>query len=208
MNANHPTAADRSTASDTSDSSDSPAVSGSPVASRAEAPPVGLGPLVRIDGGWFIGDHESTAHLAVLPGGFEHRVAGRDPFLVPWDRLMSLQLGFTRGRFPSTPVGGLLNTYDGAIGAHGSCLSAMVRHPYDLWRPRFVHHGWWYPAPELTVLRQLLGDIVDLGHVERLGDDAWLTSAVEELAADRHLRKWRTGKAVMEGVKEIITRGA
>lgn len=196
MNANHPTTADRS------------AASAAPDSPRAVAPPVGLGPLVRIDGSWFIGDHESRAYLAVLPGGFEHRVTGREPFPVPWNRLMSLQLGVTSGRFTGAPAGGLPTGQDGAIGAHGSCLSAMVRHPYDMWKPRFVHHRWWYPAPELTVLRQLLGAIVDLGRVERLGDDAWLTSAVEELAADRHLRRWRTGKAVTEGVKEIITRAA
>ncbi|WP_049657080.1 hypothetical protein [Kitasatospora sp. MY 5-36] len=190
-----------------------------PAASGTAAPPVGadrdlgpgLGPLVRVDGSWYIGDHESKAYLAVLPEGFEHRVTGREPFLVPWKRLMSLKLGVTSGRFLSTPAGGLLTGHHApheAIGTHGSCLSAMVRHPYDLWSPRFVHHRRWYPAPEITLLHQLLGNIVDLGRVERLGDDAWLTSVVEELAADRLLRKWRTSKAVADGVRELIARGA
>ncbi|MFF4379868.1 hypothetical protein [Kitasatospora sp. NPDC001547] len=192
MNANHPTPADRSTPSD---------------APGVHVPPVGLGPLVRTDGGWFIGDHRSRAHLAVLPEGFEHRVTGQEPFLVPWDRLMSLELGVTSGRFFSTPAGGLLTRHDG-IGAHGSWLDTMVRRPYDVWRPRFVHHRHWYPMPEITVLRQLLGNVVDLGRVHRLGDDAWLTSVVEALAADRLLRRWRTSRAVADGVKEIILHGA
>ncbi|MFG2915059.1 hypothetical protein ACGF0D_19485 [Kitasatospora sp. NPDC048298] len=214
MNANRPTAADRSTASDVTDTEvpdvevpDTDTPDGGTL--DADAPPVGLGPLVRIDGAWFIGDHESRAYLAVLPEGFEHRVAGHEPFLVPWKRLMSLQLAVTSGRFLSTPVGGLLaGGHRSAIGAHGSCLRAMVRHPYDMWSPRFVHHRRWYPAPEITVLQQLLGDIVDLGRVDRLGDDAWLSSVVAELATDPFLRRWRTSKALAEGVKELITRGA
>lgn len=207
MNANRPTAADRSTVSAVP-GAEAPDVDPTGTdALGADAPPVGLGPLVRIDGSWFIGDHESRAYLAVLPEGFEHRVTGHEPFLVPWKRLMSLQLAVTSGRFRSTPVGGLLASgHHSAIGAHGSCLRAMVRHPYDMWTPRFVHHRRWYPAPEITVLHQLLGDIVDLGRVDRLGDDAWLTSVVEELATDPFLRRWRTGKALAEGVRELITR--
>ncbi|MGW1176373.1 hypothetical protein ACWD4P_21980 [Kitasatospora sp. NPDC002543] len=172
--------------------------------------PLGLGPLVRIGGDWFIGDHESKAYLAVLPEGFEHRVAGQEPFPVPWHRLMSLELGVTSGRFLSTPIGGLLagHYYQPAIGTHGSCLRAMVRHPYDLWSPRFVHHDRWYPAPEITLLHQLLGSIVSLGQVERLGDDAWLASVVERLREDRFLRRWRTSKAVADGVRGVITGGA
>ncbi|MGW4897081.1 hypothetical protein ACWEQL_33190 [Kitasatospora sp. NPDC004240] len=172
----------------------------------ANVPPVRLGPLVRVDGGWFIGDHRSKAYLAVLPGGFEHRVTDREPFLVPWHRLMGLGLGVTSGRFLSTPVGGLLTKYDD-ITIHGSCLNAMVRHPYDMWKPRFIHHRHRYPALEIMVLRQLLGDIVELGHAERLGDDAWLTSAVHRLAPKRFLRRGWSRKAIDAGMKEIITDG-
>ncbi|MEU1283122.1 hypothetical protein [Kitasatospora sp. NPDC005856] len=186
MNTNHPTAVD------------------SP---DADPQPFGLGPMVRIDGRWFIGDHESGAYLAVLPEGFEHRVAGQEPVLVPWARLMSLRLGVTGDRFLGTPADAPRAGQD-RTGAHGSRLSSMVRHPYDVWRPRFVHHRRWYPMPEITVLRQLLGDIVDLGRVHRLGDDTWLTPVVEQLAADRSLRRWRTSRAVADGVKEIITRRA
>ncbi|MET8545796.1 hypothetical protein ABZW03_34945 [Kitasatospora sp. NPDC004799] len=193
MNANHPTPAARST--------------DAPVPPAGSGPGPGLGPLVRADGHWFLGDHESAAYLALLPGGFEHRVAGQEPFLVPWNRLMSLELGVTSGRFLSTPADGLLTGRDGT-GADGSWLNTMVRHPYDVWRPRFVHHRRWYPQPEITLLRQLLGDVVDLGRVDRLGDDAWLTRVVEQLAADRFLRRWRTSRAVAQGVQEIITRGA
>ncbi|MFI2608895.1 hypothetical protein [Kitasatospora sp. NPDC018619] len=197
MTTERPAASDRSTATEPATPPAGPAVG------------LGLGPMLKVDGTWYIGDHESRACLAVLPEGFEHRVAGRDPFLVPWHRLMSLELGVTSSRFLSSPVGGLVaGRHEPAIGTHGSCLRAMVRHPYDLWSPRFVHHRWWYPAPEVTLLHQLLGAIVDLGRVHRLGDDAWLTATVELLATDRFLRRWRTSKAVADGVRDIVVREA
>ncbi|GHH81502.1 hypothetical protein GCM10018781_64270 [Kitasatospora indigofera] len=155
-----------------------------PTPDPSALPTAGLGPLVRIGGQWLIGDHERTAHIALLPEGLEHRVAGRDPVLVPWPRLMSLGIGVSSGRFLSTPAGGLLSKYDD-ITVHGSCLNAMVRNPYDMWKPRFFHHRQRYPAVEILIVRQLLEETVRLGRADLLGDDAWLTSALRDLAPAR-----------------------
>ncbi|WP_190214433.1 hypothetical protein [Kitasatospora indigofera] len=97
---------------------------------------------------------------------------------------MSLGIGVSSGRFLSTPAGGLLSKYDD-ITVHGSCLNAMVRNPYDMWKPRFFHHRQRYPAVEILIVRQLLEETVRLGRADLLGDDAWLTSALRDLAPAR-----------------------
>ncbi|WP_329498658.1 hypothetical protein [Kitasatospora herbaricolor] len=164
-----------------------------------------LGPLVRVEGRWFIGDHERKAHIALLPQGFEHRVAGHEPHLVTWDRLMDLTVAVTSNRFFSTPVGGLLTKYDG-ITVHGSTLRATVRHPYDVWVPRFIHHRCWYPVNEILALDALLSTTVELGRAERLGDDSWLRSAVALVTSGRHVRKGWRGYELSEALTDLITR--
>ncbi|MFI6448391.1 hypothetical protein [Kitasatospora sp. NPDC050543] len=164
-----------------------------------------LGPLVRVDGRWFIGDHQREAYIALLPEGFEHRVTGRAPRLVPWDRLMDLTVAVTSSRFLSTPAGGLLSKYSG-ITIHGSTLRATVRHPYDVWVPRFIHHRRWYPALEIAALDMLLGSVVELGRAERLGDNAWLRSTVRQLAPHHFYRKRWNGNALDTALRDVITR--
>ncbi|MEV0532981.1 hypothetical protein [Kitasatospora sp. NPDC050463] len=149
-----------------------------------------LGPLVRVGDRWILGDHEGRAHLTFEPEGLVHRVTGRDPHLVPWERLMELGVAVTVDRFSSSRIGGLLSKT--AMSTRGSCLRAMVRHPYDMWSPEFSHHRGFYSSREIVLLQVLLGTVVDRKRSELLGDDAWLTAAVHRMAEHRFAFKWRS----------------
>ncbi|WP_329490471.1 hypothetical protein OG618_28820 [Kitasatospora sp. NBC_01246] len=179
----------------------------SAAAGRAEPAADRLGPLVRVDGRWILGDHRQRAHLTFEPAGLVHRVVGREPHPVAWDRLMELGVAVTADRFSSSRVGGLLSRTPG-ITTHGSCLRAMVRHPYDMWSAGFSHHRAFYPSREIVLLQSLLGLVVDRKRAELLGDDAWLTTAVRGLAAHRPAVRWRRPDGVAELVDELLAQAS
>ncbi|MFE2721227.1 hypothetical protein [Kitasatospora sp. NPDC059327] len=164
-----------------------------------------LGPLALVGGRWIIGDHERRAHLTFEPEGLVHRVLGRDPHPVPWDRLMELGVAVTVDRFSSSRFGGLLTRTPG-ITTHGSCLRATVRHPYDLWSPDFSHHRGFYSAREIVLLDVLLDVVVARKRAELLGDAAWLTGAVDRVGRHRFAVKWRSEGDVVRIVDELLAR--
>ncbi|MFD0272978.1 hypothetical protein ACFVHB_03580 [Kitasatospora sp. NPDC127111] len=167
------------------------------------AHPDRLGPLVRADGRWTIGDPEGKAHLVLTPEGLEHHVTGKESHPVPWGRLMELNVAVTVDSFFSSPLGGLFSKTAG-ITTNGSCLRAMVRHPYDMWSPHFTHHHEFYSAREITLLQSLLVIVVHRGRADLLGDDAWLTTAVRRLAAHRPRSRWRSGDDGMALVESLV----
>lgn len=166
-----------------------------------------LGPLIRVDGRWTLGDHEGRAHLTFEREGLVHRVAGREPHPVAWERLMELGVAVTVDRFSSSKFGGLLSRAPG-ITTHGSCLRAMVRHPYDIWPAEFSHHRGFYSAREIALLQSLLAVVVDRKRAELLGDDAWLTAAVRRLAKHHYAFKWRSADDVIPIVDELLAQAS
>ncbi|MFF2042661.1 hypothetical protein ACFVVX_19745 [Kitasatospora sp. NPDC058170] len=166
-----------------------------------------LGPLVRVEGRWIIGDHLGRAHLTFEREGLAHRVVDRDPHLVTWDRLMELGVAVTVDRFSSSRFGGLLSKTPG-ITTRGSCLRAMVRHPYDMWSPEFSHHRAFYSPREIALLDPLLGLVVERKRAELLGDDAWLTAAVRRMAEHHFAFKWRSADDLVEIVDGLIAQAS
>ncbi|WP_406206430.1 hypothetical protein OH807_32815 [Kitasatospora sp. NBC_01560] len=164
-----------------------------------------LGPLVRADGRWVVGDAAGRAHLTFEREGLVHHVAGRDAYLVEWDRLMELGVAVTVDRFSSSKFGGLFSKGSG-ITVHGSCVQAMVRHPYDMWSAEFSHHRGFYSAREIVLLQGLLGVVVDRKRADLLGDDAWLTAAVQRVAQHHFAVKWRSADDVTAIVDELLAR--
>ncbi|MFJ9952270.1 hypothetical protein [Kitasatospora sp. NPDC091207] len=181
-----------------------PAAAASSAGGATESVQGGLGPLVRVDGRWTLGDHQRRAHLTFEPEGLVHRVLGRDPHLVTWDRLMELGVAVTVDRFSSSRIGGLLSK--SAVSSRGSCLRSMVRHPYDLWSPEFTHHRGFYSAREISLLDVLLGTVVGRKRAELLGDDAWLTSAVHRMAEHHFTFRWRSPSEAVEIVDGLLSR--
>ncbi|MFJ8437207.1 hypothetical protein ACIQ9P_38535 [Kitasatospora sp. NPDC094019] len=139
-----------------------------------------LGPLVRIDGRWLLGDHRDRTHLELTPEGIVPHADGRPDAVVPWGRFMSMGIAVTPHRWTGSRRTALLTLGQMApLGLTGPHLTATVRHPYEYWTGRFSHHrGQHYAPHELAAAAELFAVVVDAGEAALLGDSAWLDGAV------------------------------
>lgn len=170
-----------------------------------------LGPLVRVDGRWIIGDPGR-------PGGgawVEFREEGmcahaRDSSteLIPWARIMLGMGVVVGGKFPArgeqvTLLGMLAGLRGPLKGRRGGYLHMTVRHPYEDRQIFFDRHPHWYPVADVVFLEALLSDLVAEGEIHRLADMAWLDRAIAGLPP---LKVMTTGSALQELVARATER--
>ncbi|WP_371680701.1 hypothetical protein [Streptomyces sp. NBC_01276] len=146
-----------------------------------------LGPLVRVEGRWLLGDPGRAGGGAWVEFGEDGmRAHARDSSTesIPWSRIM-MGMGVTIGaRLPGKAGStvGLLGMFAGLPGPlrgrRGGYLHMTVRHPYEDRLVFFDRHPWWYPIGELAFLQALLSHLVDEGELHRLADTAWLDRTI------------------------------
>ncbi|MFC5666594.1 hypothetical protein ACFP3U_26945 [Kitasatospora misakiensis] len=146
-----------------------------------------LGPLVRVDGRWLVGDHRDRTHLEFTPEGIVPHADGQPGEVVGWGRFMDLGLAVTPHRWTGSRRTALVSLGQMApLGLTGPHLRATVRHPYEYWTGRFSHHrGQRYDPRELIAAGVLLAVTVDAGEAALLGDLGWLDDAVPRIVTLR-----------------------
>ncbi|MEU1373173.1 hypothetical protein ABZ442_05850 [Streptomyces triculaminicus] len=166
-------------------------------------PTAGLGPLEKVDGHWVIGEPGQKMHVVFKPEGLEAHKDDQEPWLTPWWRFMGLGVEVTSHRFTSSRLFGL--SHHGPMTLQGPRLVGTVRKPYEMWSAQFSRHRHAYPFQQIVLLQQLLGWSTETGMAERLGDPAWMDSAVARLAAVRlhGYRERRTREAVETALADI-----
>ncbi|MFJ4094619.1 hypothetical protein ACIPYS_23795 [Kitasatospora sp. NPDC089913] len=163
-----------------------------------------LGPLVRVDGRWLLGDHRDRNHLELTAEGIVPYADGHPGAVVGWGRFMSLGLAVTPHRWTGSRRTALLTLGQMApLGLTGPHLTATLRHPYEYWTGRFGHHrGQRYAPHELAAAEALFAVVVGTGEAALLGDRAWLDKAVALIRPLRRPAETRAALAkLVEGTR-------
>ncbi|HJD80729.1 hypothetical protein [Kitasatospora aureofaciens] len=171
------------------------------------ARPLQLGPLVRTDDHWVIGDHTRKAHLALLPEGMEHRVVGEEPELVAWSRFRGIHLQVACDPVSATRTFALLTLRPSNPWA-GAELGSRLRDPEEDWRANYTHHRALYSFRHILLLRFMLMHVSCEHHTELLGEDTWLTWAVGKLAPLRCYQETTALRMVEETLGDLRRRPA
>ncbi|MFF9013305.1 hypothetical protein ACF09C_10120 [Streptomyces sp. NPDC014870] len=149
-----------------------------------------LGPLELVGDRWIIGDpkREGGTCLVFTREGIEyHRNGAPEPLeLVPWERVMSLQVDATSRGWMATRAGGaipyLAQSSAGSWGRDACSVHALVRHPYDDWFVRYTHHERAYSGAHIYLVSRFIRAVSDAKLLPRLGDPQWVSLAVAKIA--------------------------
>ncbi|GHF72842.1 hypothetical protein GCM10010218_62550 [Streptomyces mashuensis] len=161
-----------------------------------------LGPLERTGIRWVIGDpgRKGGAHLELCPDGLRVFVAGEEQERVAWWRFMGLSMEVTTRRWSSSRTAGTLNAVFGdaesGVNSNGSCLTGMLRTPYEPWVGRFSHHARRYSWSEIMMAEALLRRLLAAKSLQRLGDAEWLDRVVARLTPERPRTPKQAGAVV------------
>ncbi|MCX5215335.1 hypothetical protein OG689_39860 [Kitasatospora sp. NBC_00240] len=134
-------------------------------------------PPERTDGRRLVRDPDDAACITLLPKSPEHHASGREPEPVDREPLTDLTAALTGGHLLNTPAGGLIAPGQSLVTVHDPYPRATVRHPYDMWTPRFTQHRRRHPRTETLTLRIPLGSTVEPSHPRQPRNDAPLRPA-------------------------------
>lgn len=139
----------------------------------------------------------------LVPLGYEGREVGPGPACAAgagpaaWSHL---EMRVTTSRMASSRVARVLACLTPAGGGTDSCLTAVLRHPYEDWTARFSHHVRRYTVSETLLVVELFGQASGAGAAQRLGDPRWLENAVGRLAPQRP----RPYRAARDAVAQVL----
>ncbi|MGW0764119.1 hypothetical protein [Streptomyces sp. NPDC002676] len=168
-----------------------------------------LGPLVRLEDRWALGDTRRPgggAWVEFREDGLCAHARDSGEEFIPWTRIM---LGFrlvVGAKYPSkgenvTQFGMLAGLPGPFRGRGGGYLHMTLRHPYEDHMVFFDRHPHWYPLPDVYFLDALLKEMVTRGEIHRLADTAWLDGAVTRVPP---LKKMMTKRRTQEALTQVL----